>query len=357
VIALVVLHHAAMAYCTDGHAAHGGQYMQASAPIVDRAQWEGFNWMVMLNDGFFMPLMFLLSGLFVRTSLARKGLRRYLSDRLVRLGIPLAAGILVIVPLSYYASYLQSGGAQGFATFWLRMVSAGPWPSGPIWFVGALLVIDGVPALLLSHEKVQAGVQRLSATLDRLSPTGWFVGFLALSVLVYLPALVILGPSLWLTAGPFGVQASRIGLYAFYFVAGVIVGADRLAAGFGRHWLRWPLLAVLVTALLFVLHGASLPGAESGAVMLLFSAAMAAGLLALALRFGARSTRMGKSLGASAYGIYLVHYPIVLWIQYALLQAPLGPLAKGPLVLGAGFGASWLAASLLRRLSWVARIV
>jgi len=357
VIGLVVLHHAAMAYCTGGQVAEGGQYMQSSAPIVDTAQWEGFNWVVVLNDSFFMPLMFLLSGLFVRTSLARKGLRRYLGDRLVRLGIPLAAGVLVIVPLSYYASYLQSGGTRDFAAFWQHMVTAGPWPSGPIWFVGALLVIDAISALLLSQEKVQAGVQRLSERLDRLSPTGWFAIFLALSALAYLPALLALGPSLWLTAGPFGVQASRIGLYAFYFAAGVTVGPDRLAAGFSRHWLRWPLLAALVTALFLALHGAPLPAAASGAVMLLFSAAAAAGLLAFAVRFGAHQTAVGRSLGANAYGIYLAHYPIVLWIQYALLQTPLDPVAKGLLVLVAGFGASWLAAGLLRRVPGVARIV
>ena len=361
VIGLVVLHHAAMAYCTGGRVAEAGQYMQSSAPIVDAAQWEGFNWMVVLNDSFFMPLMFLLSGLFVRTSLARKGLRRYLGDRLMRLGIPLVAGIFLIVPLAYYASYLQSGGTRDFGAFWRHMVTAGPWPSGPIWFVGALLVIDALCALLLSHEKVQTGVRRLSARLDRLSPTGWFAIFLALSALAYLPALLALGPSLWLTAGPFGVQASRIGLYAFYFGAGVIVGADRLADGFGRRWLRWPLFAALATALFLALHGAPLPAAASGAALLLFSAAVAAALLALAIRFGAHQTPVGRSLGANAYGIYLAHYPIVLWIQYALLRPPLGPplgpVAKGLLVLVAGFGASWLAASLVRRVPGVARIV
>jgi glucan biosynthesis protein C len=223
--------------------------------------------------------------------------------------------------------------------------------------VGALLVIDGVTATLLSHARVQNGVHRLSAALDRLSPAGWFAIFLGLSALAYLPALLALGPSLWLTAGPFGVQASRIGLYAFYFAAGVIVGADRLAAGFGRRWLRWPLLAALATALFLALHGAELPAAAGGAAMLLFSAAAAAGLLALAVRFGAQQTAVGRSLGANAYGIYLAHYPIVLWIQYALLRTSLDPVAKGLLVLVAGFGASWLAASLLRRVPGVARVV
>ena len=223
--------------------------------------------------------------------------------------------------------------------------------------MGALLVIDGAAALLLSHEGVQAGVQRLGAALDRLSPAGWFVGFLAFSALAYLPALLVLGPSLWLTAGPFGVQASRIGLYAFYFAAGAIVGADRLAACFDGRWLRWPVLAALVTALFFSLHGLSLPAVASGTLMILFSAAMAAGLLALALRFGRKSSAAGKSLGANAYGIYLAHYPIVLWIQYALLRQPLDPVSKGLLVLASGFGLSWLAASLVRRLPGVARIV
>jgi peptidoglycan/LPS O-acetylase OafA/YrhL len=137
----------------------------------------------------------------------------------------------------------------------------------------------------------------------------------------------------------------------------VIVGADRLAAGFGSHWLRWPLLAALATGVFCALHGATLSAAASGALMLLFSAAMAAALLAMALRFGARPSRVGESLGANAYGIYLVHYPIVLWIQYAVLQVSLDPVTKGLVVLVAGFGLSWMTSSVLRRLPAVARIV
>ena len=35
IIFLVVLHHAVMAYCTGGHAARGGDYTTATAPVVD----------------------------------------------------------------------------------------------------------------------------------------------------------------------------------------------------------------------------------------------------------------------------------------------------------------------------------
>lgn len=357
VIFLVVLHHAAMAYCTGGHAARGGDYTKATAPVVDPAQWDGFNLMVTANDSFFMPLMFLLAGLFVRPSLARKGLGRYLADRALRLGLPLLVGIVTVVPLSYYVSYLQSGGTADFAAFWARMVTVGPWPSGPLWFVGALLAFDTATALILSRDPVRLGMRRLLATLDRRPKLVWLAAFLALAAVVFLPALALLGPSLWLTAGPFGVQASRIGLYGFFFIAGVIVGANRLAAFFGKHWQFWPLLAALVTVLFFALHGASLPAIGDGAAMLLFCVAMAFGLLSLAVHFGHRRSAVGDSLGANAYGIYLLHYPIVLWIQYELLRVPLGPVSKGSLALASGFASSWLAAGLLRRVPGVARIV
>jgi len=350
VIFLVVLHHAVFAYCADGQPAHGGGYTNGSAPVVDGAQWAGFNAMVRWNDSFFMPLMFLLAGLFVRPSLERKGLARYFADRALRLGVPLLVGIATVVPVSYYAAYLQGGGTTGFAAFWAKMVTTGPWPSGPLWFVGALLVFDLVTVLLLTR----ASVQRLTAALDRRSPAAWFVLFVALAALAYLPAQAALGSSFWLTAGPFGIQASRIGLYAVFFVAGVIVGADRLTSGLAHHWLRWPLLAVIATALLF---SASLPAWTDSLVMVLFATAMAAGLLAVAVRLGRKRSPVGDSLSANAYGIYLVHWPIVLWLQFALLRLRLGAIEKGMLVLTSGFALSWLASGLLRRLPRVARIV
>jgi membrane-bound acyltransferase YfiQ involved in biofilm formation len=200
----------------------------------------------------------------------------------------------------------------------------------------------------------RAGVRRLTVALDRRSPTAWFAVFVVLAALAYLPARAALGSSLWLTAGPFGIQASRIGLYGFFFVAGVIVGADRLTAGLAHHWLRWPLLAALVTALMF---GASLPAWADGIVMLLFATTMAAGLLALAVHLGRRRSVTGDSLSANAYGIYLMHWPIVLWLQFALLRVRLGAIEKGVVVLGSGFALSWLASGLLRRMPGVARIV
>ncbi len=72
------------------------------------ARWAGFDLAVTLNDGFFMPLLFGLSGLFVRDGLLRKGAGAYLRARLVRLGLAFCVAELTLVPLAY--SVLPPGG-------------------------------------------------------------------------------------------------------------------------------------------------------------------------------------------------------------------------------------------------------
>lgn len=357
VIALVVLQHVALGYMAGGQAVSGGSYTNGSAPVVDMAQWSGFNVIVTWTNGFFMPLMFLLSGLFVRPSLARKGLRQYLFDRAMRLGVPLLVGVVTIVPLSYYAAFLLSGGGESFVTFWKHMVTVGPWPSGPLWFVGALLVFDAVLAMLLAQNRVWQFARRFGQTLDRVPDGAWLMLFIVVCAVAYLPFHLAFGKSHWLTAGPFGIQSSRIGLYLLSFAAGAFIGPERLARAFERQWVRWPPLAVIATAAFLALDGRQVPAWVDGVMLVLFSTITAFALLALAVRFSRMSGATGSSLSANAYGIYLVHWPIVLWLQLVLLWIPLSPLTKGVLALTLGFTLSWAASSLLRRLPGVARAV
>src|SRR5271155_1332657 len=69
---LVLLHHSVVNYTYFGSG--------------DRMRWLGFDLIVLFNDSFFMACMFLISGLFVRDSLMRKGPAVYLRDRAWRLG-------------------------------------------------------------------------------------------------------------------------------------------------------------------------------------------------------------------------------------------------------------------------------
>jgi hypothetical protein len=80
-------------------------------------------------------------------------------------------------------------------------------------------------------------------------------------------------------------------------------------------------------------------------------------MLASFARWGHRTNVFTASLTRSAFGMYLVHYPIVTWLQFALLGVALPGLVKAALVTILAIGASWGATVLLRRLPGVARII
>ena len=336
VIVLVVLHHAVLAYCRFGHF-DVRHYLWSSAPIVDAQRWLGFDILVLFNDSYFMPLMFLLSGLFVGPSLGRKGRTAYLLDRLRRLGLPFVLVVLTIMPLAYYPSYRMTGAEIGFGAFWTQTVFDGPWPSGPAWFIAVLFGFDVVAVVVRPwplHREVS------------------FVGLATLSLIVYLPLLVGFGPWRWFAWGPFAIQASRVLLYAAYFFAGVAMGPAIRIQGRRPVVLAAALFALLLAVQICRVHA---PGLVPPIVWLLLYGVTFALFCAAATRAGLalfagfeRRFALWDSLSANAYGIYLLHYPFVVWGQYALLDADIGALPKAAGVFTGALGLSWCCAAALR---------
>ncbi|HET6307236.1 MAG TPA: acyltransferase family protein [Rhodopila sp.] len=370
IVALVVLHHAVLAYCRYAHFDRQ-HYLLSSAPVVDDARWLGFDLLVLLNDSFFMPLMFLLAGLFVWPSLGRKGAAGYLRDRLLRLGLPFAVAVTTVVPLAYLPSFRIAGDEAGFATVWARMVLSGPWPSGPPWFVGVLLVFDVIAVVVFSMSRSHDGAAIRSRPRGQARCFGLLV---AVSAIAYLPLLEVYGPARWIAFGPLAVQASRMLLYGIYFAAGIALGRggwrDAILARDGalrRSWARWAAAAAALSCVLVMVQLARLRGlgtlppwaglALYGCAFLLFCGAACFALLGVFLRFAGHHAPVWDCLDTNSYGIYLLHYPVVTWTQYALLGTGLGAVVKAALVFATAMLLSWGATAALRRLPGVARIV
>ena len=83
----------------------------------------GFDMIVLATDSFFMAMFFFLSGLFVWPGIARKGPLNYLSDRLLRLGLPFAICAFTVIPLAYYAISLRQHPEVGFSEFWWNTIT------------------------------------------------------------------------------------------------------------------------------------------------------------------------------------------------------------------------------------------
>ena len=74
-------------------------------------------------------------------------------------------------------------------------------------------------------------------------------------------------------------------------------------------------------------------------------------------RFAVMQRPLFDSLSVSSYGMYLVHYPVVVWLQFALLAAALGPIAKGAVVTIGAVVLSWGLVVALRRVPLIARVL
>jgi peptidoglycan/LPS O-acetylase OafA/YrhL len=92
--ALVITFHGAITY---GSA--GGWYWR-EVDDLSRPLRIGLTMMAAICQAYFMGMFFLLAGYFTPSSLERKGLKRFVLDRLLRLGIPLLVYGLLIGPIT-----------------------------------------------------------------------------------------------------------------------------------------------------------------------------------------------------------------------------------------------------------------
>ena len=373
---LVLAHHAVLAYHPFAPQVPASLVTQPrwwqAFPVVDSQRWSGFALFVGFNDVFFMSLMFFLSGLFVWRSLDRKGAAGFLRDRVLRLGLPFAIAAGLIAPLAYYPTYLLTGASTGLAGFWHQWGSLGDWPAGPAWFIWVLLAFDFVAAaLFVLTPKWGAALGRGLAVMSR-RPILFFASLVAVSAVAYVPLALVYGPLYWFSFGPFFLQSSRPLHYLVYFLVGAGVGTCGFNGGLltpqgklARCWILWCVAALIafVAATAIAIASFSAKGSPQmwgmiGGISFVFScAASSFAFLALFVRFAKTRNRVLDSLRDNAYGMYLIHYAFVSWLQYALLKTGLPAIAKGSVVFLGTLALSWSVTAALRRIPGIAQIV
>ncbi len=337
-------------------------------PIVDSQRWLGFDLFCAWQDVYLMSSMFFLSGLFAWLSLARKGTRKFLGDRLLRLGAPFVFGVIVVIPLALYPAYRAVAVDPSWVGYGRSYLALPFWPNGPMWFLWQLA------AFALAAAGLNRFAPRWTARLGSLSSPGaqrpglCLVGLATAAALAYVPLALAFTPWRWSEHGPFAFQLSRPLLYAVYYVAGLGAGAHGLGRGLiapegmlARRWGVW-LLSALASLLVWMgLTGLTLTYGKSAPLMLQiaddvsFALAGASGaffVTAVCLRFGAAPSRYLDGLSKNAFGIYVLHYAPLVWLQYALLDVPLFAFAKASIVFVGTLVVAFAATSAIR-LGWL----
>ena len=170
--------------------------------------------------------------------------------------------------------------------------------------------------------------------------------------------------------------SSRVLLYPAYFITGVGIGVVILKAGIlaengeiAKRWLIWLAFAVLfyvaILLLVYAHHNwianfASPPlpwKMAYGMAFAMFSAAMAFTVLAASLRLAQTRLRLLDAMQPSAYGIYLLHYVFIIWLQYVVYDPPFPAVVKFAIVFAGTLSMSWALTVLLRKVPLLAQMI
>ena len=79
-------------------------------------------------------------------------------------------------------------------------------------------------------------------------------------------------------------------------------------------------------------------------------------VISIFVRFARQNTFLDR-FSDNAYGVYLLHYIFVIWLQWALLPIALPALCKGLAVFAGSIVLSYVLSAGLRRSSTVARVI
>lgn len=334
-IALVIMVHLSVTY-----GGVGGWYYKE-----DRADTLSFvllTWHNGASQAFFMGFLFMISGYFTPGSYDRKGPRRFLKDRLLRLGIPLLCYDFIINPLLAYPlkkvhAWDFDGSYREFLATYYSSFHIG---TGPLWFVEALLIF----AVIYVLWRAVAAPKRRGRQSERRLPRNKEIAFFALVLGAVTFAVRIWLPLGW-AFGPLNLQLPFFPQYICFFVIGIIAHRGnwfvRVPKAAGRFWLTIGIIFILVLfPALFVLGGAvggDISPFAGGVHWQCFAysvweqfvgVAMIIGLLVLFRERLDRQGRLAKAASGSAYTAYIIHGPVVVLLALAMRNIRMYPLAK-----------------------------
>jgi len=319
---------------------------------------------------FAMGLFFLVAGWFSPPALERKGPWRFSQDRLLRLGLPLVAFMVLVTPfVNELVAYQTEDLHRPVLPFYRHLI--GHLDTGPLWFLAVLLLFSlGYAAIRAIHPRSAhtrpPGEEESSGGLR-----AWHLVVLG----------VVIAVTSFLVRLEFAMDSKQVmNLHVFQwpqhlalFAFGVLCGErgwldpvpDRLRRGCG--WVALAAMAALPVVM--ALGGAfaedGSPDAFSGGVhweslaTSVIEGALAVGasiwFLAWFRRRWSHQGPLARELARAAYGAFILQTPVLVLVALALRPLSMTPelklLVLAPVAVMASFGLSWLAGEAVARLT------
>ena len=298
----------------------------------------------LVSHSFRMALFFLVAGFFSHMTFHGKGAKAFLKSRFVRIVIPFAVFWFVLRPLLVSGWIIGAESMQGeadvlkglilgFAS--LNQLPAGLFVGTHLWFLYYLVLVTAIALTLRLIVSLHAPLQsKLSEVADAV--TAWIARSRLALVVVSIPTASCLWfMSHWGLDTPDKVltpDLSVLFLYAGFFLFGWMLHRSRgLIEEFARlTWGRFALSVIAIAASIMLVGYERNTGIEQytliKAAYVMSYAVMMWSLIALTIglfkRFLDRHSAVVRYVADASYWLYLVHLPIVVWLQVAFAELP-----------------------------------
>jgi len=359
---LVLLHHLMITYAGTG----GWIYKEGRQDFIT----DGLgSWFCAVNQAYFMGLFLLIGAYFVPASYDRKGAWRFVKDRLIRLGIPLAVYSWIINPLFVYAFSYQEL-RMPFWRFFPRVYfnSGELIGQGPLWFVEVLFIFSLV---YVAWRLVLRSRPAAPAVETRFPGNGAIALFaLFLGIAGFLVRLVFIMDAY--TFKPLNLQLPFFTQYIALFVMGLIAYRRNWLVSLpdktGRLWLGIAAILIILWAPLVIVGGAIENDAPfkggwhwQSLVYALWESflciSMCIGLIYAFRRYLNHRGRIAGFFVPNAYAAYLIHAPVITAVALAVRDITIYPLLKWAVVALVAVPLCFGLSSLIRKLPYTDRVL
>jgi peptidoglycan/LPS O-acetylase OafA/YrhL len=336
-------------------------------------------WFFTVSHSFRMETFFLLAGFFGCVTLRRNGAAGFIRSRAIRIVGPFVAGWFALRPLLASGWIIGSASMRGDYHFWagvvegfrsLRNLPAGLFTQTHLWFLYYLALITAL-ALAVRATVTLAGAWRAAILRWTDAAVAWVARSpFGLVALVAPTAVLLCFMQMWAVDTPDQTLRPEWPVVLVY------------GGGFGLGWLlarqpellesftrltvtRWIFAAVAIGATLGLTQIQLDPGNPHLAVahhaFVVTYAAMMWSLVTLAIGAFRVLCRQPRSwvryIADSSYWMYLVHLPLIVWLQVAVAEVSLPWMVKLAGITLLTVGAALVSYDLFVRSTFIGRVL
>lgn len=277
------------------------------------------------------PLFSALAGFLGAGSVDRHGAAPWARQRAVRLGLPLVAGTILVLPLMYLV-WLQGWAARGLAhPDHLLMGNFAPGLERALWGLGHLWYLQYVLLLSLGYGLLRRAWGSGDSADERTRPG------VALGAGTLLSALILmLEPGVMLDfRNSFAPDLPKLAYHGVFFGVGAAFWPHRDGSARAKTcgWVALPVAAVSLW-LLIARVDAGRGGWEPwlGVVGSIYAWSAIAGVVWLGLVL--RTGRVIRAISGASFTAYILHLPVLAAVQLVLMGVGVSPWLK----FGSGVG-------------------